>query len=89
MPDDATESVTTHSSRLQPSGTALTSGTTSAGLVPKFTTLKSGMTAQVFHDNDWASWSSVHSRTQTRTSQAKGKSLIARPPMFLVYNRFI
>ena len=49
MPDDATESVATHSSRLQPSiiCTPQLLPWCSAALVPKFT--KSGMKAQVSH----------------------------------------
>ena len=49
MPDDATESAATHSSRLQPSIICMPQlqPWSSAALVPKFTTLKSGMKAQV------------------------------------------
>ena len=49
MPDDVTESVATHSSRLQPSIICMPQLQLwwSAALVPKFKTLKSGMKAQV------------------------------------------
>ena len=49
LPDDATESVATHSSRLQPSIICMPQLQLwcSAALVPKFTTLKSGTKAQV------------------------------------------
>ena len=49
MPDDTTESVATHSTRLQPSIFRMPQlqSWCSAALVPKFTTLKSGMKAQV------------------------------------------
>ena len=48
MPDDATERLATHSSRLQPSIICMPQlqPWCSAALVPKFTTLKSGMNAQ-------------------------------------------
>ena len=49
MPDDATEIVATHSSRLQPSVICMLQlqPWCSAALVPKFTILKSEMKAQV------------------------------------------
>ena len=80
-PDDATESVATHSSKLQPSIICMPQlqPWCSAALVPKFTTLTSGQP----WDNDLASWFSVLHWPPTRASG--GKRQKSRPPLSCIW----
>ena len=84
MPDDATESVATHSTRLQPSIISCPSYSLDA-MVPKFTTLKSGMEAQVSLETtikplDLLYYLGLEPALHGR----KAKVLAARPPLSLV-----
>ena len=87
MPDDATENMATHRSRLQPSIISMSQlqPLCLAAPILKFTTLKSGMKTRVILETTIEPHDLV-TLTRTLASQAKGKTLLDyRCPLLLAH----